>query len=469
MHSKCQKFTPEKIIKELLDSIGYTKDICGKKIIENSCGDGRILVEVIDRYINYCLNLNLDLDEIKKGLENDIYGAEIDETYHDICIKNLDEKALKYNIRNVKWNIYNGDILKCKDNFFFDFVVGNPPYIIYRDLKKEDRDFVRENFQSCSQGQFDYCYAFIEFGLKSLNHNGKLSYIIPNSIFKNKFAKLLRDMILPYLEKIIDYTTLNLFDDALTSSAIIKLNRSSKENFISYIDVVNKKHKMVSKDKLNEKWVFTTKESMKNEHKFQEYFKVSNSIATLYNKAFIINDFTECDGYIIKDNIKIEKEVLRKAYSARNKRYEKQEYIIFPYYYNENGDLKKYDENTFYTNFPGACEYLKKFSDKLGERNSDQSAKWYEYGRSQALLHLNCKKLLLSTIVTNQVNVYEIDELGIPYSGFYIIQKGDKPLSYAKEILESKEFLSYVKGIGINANGNSLRISATDINNYKIL
>ena len=48
---KCQIFTPENYVKELLDSVGYRKDILDKTILENSCGDGNILVEIVKRYI----------------------------------------------------------------------------------------------------------------------------------------------------------------------------------------------------------------------------------------------------------------------------------------------------------------------------------------------------------------------------------------------------------------------------------
>ena len=54
MNKKCQVFTPENYVIELLDSVGYTHNLYGKKILENSCGDGNILVAVVQRYIDDC-------------------------------------------------------------------------------------------------------------------------------------------------------------------------------------------------------------------------------------------------------------------------------------------------------------------------------------------------------------------------------------------------------------------------------
>ena len=80
---------------------------------------------------------------------------------------------------------------------------------------------------------------------------------------------------------------------------------------------------------------------------------------------------------------------------------------------------------------------------------------------------MNQPKLLLSTVVTKEVKVYKLDKECIPYSGIYIVPTNNLPLSKAKEILESKDFYEYVKGIGINASGSSLRITAKDIENFE--
>lgn len=55
MNKKCQVFTPENYVRELLDSVGYTEHLYGRKILENSCGDGNILVAVVQRYIDDCV------------------------------------------------------------------------------------------------------------------------------------------------------------------------------------------------------------------------------------------------------------------------------------------------------------------------------------------------------------------------------------------------------------------------------
>ena len=44
---KCQIFTPKKTVAYMLDQIGYTEQVFGKRIVDNSCGNGQILIEVV--------------------------------------------------------------------------------------------------------------------------------------------------------------------------------------------------------------------------------------------------------------------------------------------------------------------------------------------------------------------------------------------------------------------------------------
>ncbi|HHF2505188.1 TPA: N-6 DNA methylase, partial [Haemophilus influenzae] len=78
---ECQVFTPRNIVIEILNQAGYIEKLYGKKVLENSCGDGAFLVEIVDRYIVDCLKQNFTKNKIIYGLENDIYGNEIDEKH----------------------------------------------------------------------------------------------------------------------------------------------------------------------------------------------------------------------------------------------------------------------------------------------------------------------------------------------------------------------------------------------------
>ena len=46
---KCQIFTPAEKVSRMLDMAGYADDLFGKKVLENSCGDGEFLVQLPDQ------------------------------------------------------------------------------------------------------------------------------------------------------------------------------------------------------------------------------------------------------------------------------------------------------------------------------------------------------------------------------------------------------------------------------------
>ncbi|MFB5689920.1 Eco57I restriction-modification methylase domain-containing protein [Bacillus cereus] len=468
MNLKHQIFTPENIVNEMLEQINYRTGVFGRKVLESACGDGSILIPLVKRYIDSCIGEKYTLVEIKKGLEEDIYAIEIDTYYYEKCLYNLDMLTAEYGIKDVKWNIYNLDTLKYKWDFKFDYIIGNPPYIKYHDIKMSDREFLRGKYKSCSKGTFDYYYAFIEDSINCLSEKGKMIYLIPNNIFKNVYASILRNMIKEKLIMICDYTNEKVFSDILTSSAIILIDNDKDEKYLEYHNMVKDETILMDKSVLGEKWIFTKINAIEQtKHKFGDYFEASMTIATLLNEAYLLKDYTILKDFYVINGYKIEKELVRGAASPRGLYYQRNEKIIFPYYY-QNEELRRYSPEIFEALFPYATQYLKTFEDKLLNRRVSANVYWFEYGRTQALKHLNQPKLLLSTVITTEVKVYELEKDTIPYSGIYIIPKLGMDLNVAKVILESDEFYEYVKSIGINANSNSMRITAKDIKNFPV-
>ena len=400
---KCQIFTPIENVEELLDWAGYKKNIYGKKVIENSCGDGQILIRIVERYIEDSLRQNKNITEIKSGLENDIYGIELDPKHYKKCRENLNTIANKYNINKVKWHLYCEDSLKKNFEFKFDYVIGNPPYINYRNLDEKTRKYTKENFKVCEKGKFDYCYAFIEKGIVSLKEHGRMAYLIPGSIFKNVFSQELRQYMLPHILEIHDYDNRKLFNkknsnqnrNILTSSAVIIIERNSNSKSIKYVNEYNKTEKNIYKKNLNGKWIFSNKKNNSKNKRFGDFFKASNSVATLLNSVFVINDYTEDTNYIKKGEMSIEKGILKKAVSPRSLNNKISEMIIFPYKYDQQNIIMRYEENKLKNLYPNAYKYLMLNKKDLDNRKSDTSAKWYEYGRSQALNDMNREKLLI--------------------------------------------------------------------------
>lgn len=458
---KCQKFTPEEMVEIMLDLVDYSTDLMGKKVLENSFGNGNILKVIVKRYIDSCIKAGVSSDKLANGLSEDIIGIEYDKSLFLKCKMELNRIADEYGLPSVKWNIHNSDALKMKNNIRFDYIIGNPPYISYIDIDSDSKKMIRSRFPSCKIGKFDYCYAFIELGILSLSENGRMVELVPSNIFKNVFAENLRELLKPHISVIYEYPSQKIFESTLTSTSIFLYDKACNDQYISYRNVTNNIEYNISRNSLKGKWVFSNRcLSNDKQIRFGDVFNAAVTIATLYNKAFVLSEEN-------KNRLELEYEMVRKAVSPRSLRYERNEYIIFPYMY-VRGMLKHFTLEDFSRQFPLTESYLQQHRKKLEKRNSDKSALWFEYGRSQALTHLNNCKLLMSTIITDKVEVYSLDEKTIPYSGIYITQlQEDFTLEYAEQILRSKDFLEYVKQIGIPVSGTSIRITCNDVNNYR--
>lgn len=465
MSINCQIPTPSKYVKQLLDSAGYIKDLYGKRILENSCGEGNILCSVVERYITDSFSKGFDIDKVKDGLQRDIVAYEIDDEKICICKKRLNDICLQYGIKNVNWSITHADYLESAVELF-DYIIGNPPYITYHDMTDVQRDFLRREFKSCQKGRFDYCYAFIEKSLDSLSTKGVLAYLIPYGVLRNQFADNIRSQILPILTDIYDYEGISVFEDVISSSVVIVCENKTGSTSFNYHRILNNTVNLIQKSSLGKKWFFNSNDHGKT--RFGDHYEVKNSVATLYNKAFVINEFTADDKFIYVGSEKIEKDLVHRAVSAKSKRKSKEdELIIFPYEINANQVSHLSSEEKFKELYPYTYAYLEKNKKALEKRNSSENVKWYEYGRSQALSTILGKKLVMSQVVTQKVNLYMCGDTDIVYAGYFIKAKDDSnTLEQAKKILESKEFLNYVKSHGTPTTSVSYRISVKEILDY---
>lgn len=378
---KCQKFTPSNMVEDMLDIAGYTNALAGKKVLENSFGSGNIIVAIVKRYIEDSLSTGLSLKTISRNLENDVYGVELDKELFDTCIQRLNSVVKEYGIFDVNWSLYNEDALFWDCKVIFDFIIGNPPYITYKDIDKDNRNKIREKYVSCKTGKFDYCYAFIERGIDLVSASGKLVQLVPANIYKNVFGKKLRELLYPHIKLIREYPGQELFDRALTSSAVFLFDKAYESKIVTYTDMTAARTIDIVRSSLGDKWVFSKSiEYKQTKIRFGDCFHASIVVATLLNKAFVLS---------AKDLevTKIEAQVVRKASSPKQMRKKIQEYIIFPYYYKGTA-LMRYDKNAFEKNFPNAVQYLNTYKKELDERQKDDKVAWFEYGRSQALAHL---------------------------------------------------------------------------------
>lgn len=460
--TKGRVYTPGYLVKSILDLAHYNgANILGKHVMENSCGDGAFLCEIVDRYCANALKNHIALDDLAIQLETYIHGIEIDPIEHEKCLKNMHLITKKYGIiSDIKWDVICADTLKVdKYNGKMDFVLGNPPYIRVHNLN-DSFDMAKE-YSFAQKGMTDLYIVFYEIGINMLNKNGVLGYITPSSFFNSLAGKYLRKYLVQenLIEKLVDLKHYQAFQ-ATTYTAITILNKQhysseleyyqfDDKNLIPYyIETLTPDDYYIAKN-----FYFSTKNNLALlKRVFSSVghcdVEVKNGYATLCDDVFI-GSFGFESKYVIP---------VIKASRGEVKQ------IIYPY--NSTGKLISIEE---LEKDQQVYEYLLSKKDALLKRSFEDmsSTNWYAFGRSQALNDTYKDKICINTILRSSADLKIIPApagTGV-YSGLYIIGR-EVDFSKVSAALLDDEFAVYISLLGKYKSGGYYTFSSKDLKAY---
>lgn len=451
-------YTPVEIVKLMLRELEYVESnnkIIGKHIIDNSCGDGAFLVEIVDTYCRCCKKNGIGKSELQEHLAKYIHGIELNKDELEKCRARLNQVVVDYGINPVSWNLLCADTMEVfeYDNLM-DYVVGNPPYVRVHNLNLSYSSVKKYSF--AKTGMTDLYLVFFEIGFKMLSDNGQMALITPSSWFTSKAGKVLRDYnnLYRYMYKCIDLKHYQVFE-ATTYTAITCFDKKSKfiNNQLDYFiyDDNGKKHVdnlSYSIFNINGSYFFNEKRYLADlfkihSEKENKYALVKNGYATLADNVFIGN--FEFKDELIIDCIK----------ASTGKWYK----CIYPY----NRDGSPIPENDLMTS-KQIYKYLKSKESIL---TKDKSKKyWYLFGRTQAINDTFKKKYSINTTIkgVDSIKLIEVDAGKGIYSGLYIITE----INYDQlsSIIKCEEFISYIKSLCKYKSGGYYTYSSKDLEKY---
>ncbi len=486
-------YTPEWVVRLILDDIGYKNNIYSKSIIDPSCGEGAFLIEIVKRFIKDCKQNKLSNYEIIKLLSNNIYGWDIDVNSINKCKFNLLNICRQYDINNVDWNIFVLDSLdraNVRKHFnHFDFVVGNPPYIRIQHLGPERRKLLQKSWSFCANGSTDIFIAFFELGYNFLNLQGRLGYITPNTFFKTKTAERLRSFLSTKkcIRKIIDFGYSQVFEDATTYSAITILDKACKKDTFYFFKGNQKDIHYVDEIKFSNlgknNWILTSNNILKKIRKIEEkgvplgkMAKIHVGITTLADDYYIFKNpiikekktrITLKDGRSFIIETKILKPII-KASVLKSSDEEQNRYIIFPYK-KINGKHIIIPERDLYVQYPLTYRYFLSIKERLSLRDKGKPnpVAWYAFGRSQGIDTSFGKKILTSGLnLKPNFIVWEEEEYTF-YAGYCIKFDGD--LHWLADELNSEEMDFYIRHTSRDYQNGYKSYSKTFIENFGIV
>jgi len=281
-----QYFTPKVVADFMIEMADISQN---SSILEPSCGEG-IFLELLQQ----------------KGFNN-ITAFEIDQ-----------ELAQKFDF--VRYESF----VSSKLNEKFDLIIGNPPYIRWKNLEDELKKelSISAIWNKYFNSLCDYLYIFILKSIELLNENGQLIFICPEYWMNTTHSISLRNYMVQngYFEEIYHFNETPIFDKVTVSIVVFKFVKSKekKEKIkvakfyanqkLTNETLLNLKNKIPFKDaayltvsqfKINERWLLQSDE-VRNELRILEtncIKKTQNSISNLFNenkKEFnTIGDF--CD------------------------------------------------------------------------------------------------------------------------------------------------------------------------------
>lgn len=482
------EFTPEEIVEYMLDCIKYSgKEIQVRKFLDPACGSGIYIVKALRRLIN-----NLEEKEIIKKLLKeklltayDINPVNVMMTKFLMIIELYEIKEKLKVDEMIK--IYSKLPIYCKDILFeegkYDFIAGNPPYIRLQNILENQRELIKETFESTT-GRYDLYVCFMEKLIKLLNNNGKISLITSNKYMTANYGKGIRNYINKNLEvfELLDLGDTKYFKASILPAIISGIKKKNPSNInITYAHLKQNNSESIKIKELktlNLKELFELHSEDKDIKRAYYLKKDANLLVVEFVKSkeklpekgiawiFGAKDDTEIKAYIEKQDISRLKDIAEVCVGIKTtvddiyvkpmnlnfikeKMFEKD--IIFPLLQSQNikkwkiswDSSNKNDRYIFYPHelrqgkmkaislekLPNAKKYIYENQEVLKSRKyliESPNRKWYECWVPQNLEKFKKIKIITADITSS--NAFAIDYTGRLCQGntFFISLKENK-------------------------------------------
>lgn len=459
-----QVFTPDYLVNLILDEAGYFgPDILRKHCIDNSCGDGAFLCEMVTRYIRAYLATARDTAKLPDEIFTYIHGIELDPVAYNNCIDNLKATCSALGVECCHFDVINADTLSiCRFDGEMDYVVGNPPYVRVHNLDSSYEAV--KTFSFANGGMTDLYLVFFEKGFRMLKDGGKLCYITPSSWLNSVAGGAMRDYIRLHknLLSLIDLGHFQAFK-ATTYTLISLFQKGSRRDEFSYCvfdaKTLGKKHVenlSFFEIDINSYFYLADHETLASLREIlstplPKYVSVKNGFATLADKVFIADTFP------------FEEFVIPVIKASTGKWYNS----FFPY--DANG--KPYSKERIFSHRDIAAYLLEHKAELQKNKSEYDNPHWYLFGRTQALKDVAADKLSINTTIKDvkSLKINRVPPGAGLFSGLYILS--DIDFSVIEELLHGEKFINYISSLKKYKSGGYYTYNSKDLEaflNYEI-
>jgi len=418
----------------------------------------------------------------------EIVKQELSEQGIRIDFEDLDLSA---NSQFFLWHTWFYDVFSRPSKEGFDIVIGNPPYVEAKKLKYIASTL--KGLYDVYSGTADLSIYFNELGLNLLAEDGVISFITTNKFFNTGYGQKVREQLSSqYINIILNFEQVEVFEDILVSSVIFNIKKAAKEHGHQFtyekfykLDCTEFKREFVQRqsdfghypqDYLGEgEWSFADLFQLLLKEKIEkgktvlkelDGVKVYRGVTTGYNPAFIITD--EQRDNLIKEDPK-SSEVIKNMLQGRN---------IRKWYYNES------DENLIFTRkgtdielYPAVKAHLFNFFNKLKPKTETDSSegrkpgnyKWFEILDNTAYYREfeKSEKIIWGLTADKWAYTLDTEQHYLP-SNAYILTSDTIPIRFILGLLNSKLLHYYFGFIGVMTAGGAYTLKAATIEAFPI-
>ena len=447
----------------------------------------------------YRMNLRDKLSEYYACPEHD-KKVQLRKEIADIVKKELSEQGINIDFGDIDmsansqfflWHTWFHDVFSRPSKEGFDIVIGNPPYVEAKKLKYIASTL--KGLYDVYSGTADLSIYFNELGLNLLAEDGVISFITTNKFFNTGYGQKVREQLSSqYINIILNFEQVEVFEDILVSSVIFNIKKAAKEHGHQFtyekfykLDCTEFKREFVQRqsdfghypqDYLGEgEWSFADLFQLLLKEKIEkgktvlkelDGVKVYRGVTTGYNPAFIITD-EQCDN-LIKEDPK-SSEVIKNMLQGRN---------IRKWYYNES------DENLIFTRkgtdielYPAVKAHLFNFFNKLKPKTETDSSegrkpgnyKWFEILDNTAYYREfeKSEKIIWGLTADKWAYTLDTEQHYLP-SNAYILTSDTIPIRFILGLLNSKLLHYYFGFIGVMTAGGAYTLKAATIEAFPI-
>jgi len=290
----------------------------------------------------------------------------------------------------------------------FDVVIGNPPYVRVQNLKHNEIDLYKSNYQFAWR-RIDISILFFELGLKVIRKKGLVNYISSNQFISTEYGRNARKILgkNSSITKMVDFGSLPVFENALTYVSIFQLT-SLENKSCSYVNIEKLPFEkpddfieIISSDLTEEPWLLDDISTLKvlktiSKNKIA-LSKIAKSWAGIItgNDNLLLFDSENLPDYIEPDLLK---PVLRAQSFDRYSYASPSKYSFYPYE-EINGKTTLMPLSKIKDQFPKAFNFIMENEKELKARKDSrktmgEKSGWYGLIRFGTLAKFNETKIV---------------------------------------------------------------------------